>query len=380
MLTAAGCKLRRQRLWERLPDKPDWLLIADLKNLMYFANYRQTPFLFRSDDAGAILILSRDGSAVLVADNGLHCFTEKASVDEVIAPIWYRSVESAPTRRQFLVQNTLERLTNCSGQHFGIETGRLPAGIAKGLRAARPGVQFLAIDQQIADLRRRKDADEIELMKKSMRAGEAGMKAAREGLRPGITEMEAYFLVQRAANEALGEQALVYGDFVSGPRCERIGGPPSQRQIETGDLFIVDFSTVVDEYRADFTNTFIVGATPTSQQRDLSHACLDALQAGEAELRAGTTGRAVYEAVRGAFAKKNLAEHFPHHAGHGIGLSHPEPPYLVPQSAETLVAGDIVTLEPGLYIKGVAGIRFERNYLITDSGYELLSHHALGLE
>ena len=62
-----------------------------------------------------------------------------------------------------------------------------------------------------------------------------------------------------------------------------------------------------------------------------------------------------------------------------MGLGHPDPPYLVPQSTETLIAGDIVTLEPGLYVSGIGGMRFERNYLITDNGYELLTHHALGL-
>ncbi len=379
MLTAAGCQIRRQRLWHRLSDKPDWLLIADLKNLMYFANYRQTPFLFRSNDAGAILILGRDGSTVLVADNSLHSFTEKASVDDVVLPTWYRSIESAPQRRTFLVKNTLDRLAKCPGQHFGIEMGRLPAGVVEGLSAARPGVRFTAIDLPIADLRRSKDPDEIDLMKQSMRAGEAGMKAALEGIRPGMTELEAFLLVQRSAQEAVGDQAMVYGDFVSGPRCEKVGGPPTDRKIEKGDLFILDFSTVVDEYRGDFANTFVVGSKPTAQQRDLCAACLEAMQAGEKTLRAGIAGQAVYQAVRDAFARKKLAEHFPHHAGHVIGLSHPEPPYLVPQSAETLVSGDIVTLEPGLYLKGVAGMRYERNYLITDTGYELLSHHALTL-
>ena len=60
-----------------------------------------------------------------------------------------------------------------------------------------------------------------------------------------------------------------------------------------------------------------------------------------------------------------MAEHFPHHAGHGLGLTHPEAPYLVRHADETLLAGDVVTLEPGLYVAGVGGIRIEHNYLIT---------------
>ena len=74
-----------------------------------------------------------------------------------------------------------------------------------------------------------------------------------------------------------------------------------------------------------------------------------------------------------------MAEHFPHHAGHGLGLTHPEAPYLRPPRQRDLVAGDVVTLEPGLYVEGVGGIRIEHNYLITATGYERLSNHTIAL-
>ena len=72
-----------------------------------------------------------------------------------------------------------------------------------------------------------------------------------------------------------------------------------------------------------------------------------------------------------------MAEYFPHHAGHGLGLTHPEAPFIVRHANESLLAGDVVTLEPGLYVEGVGGIRIEHNYLITDSGYERLSNHVI---
>ena len=69
--------------------------------------------------------------------------------------------------------------------------------------------------------------------------------------------------------------------------------------------------------------------------------------------------------------------HFCSHSGHGLGLGHPEPPYFVPESDDTLEVGDVVALEPGLYIEGVGGMRFERNYLITADGFETLSRHEI---
>ena len=74
-----------------------------------------------------------------------------------------------------------------------------------------------------------------------------------------------------------------------------------------------------------------------------------------------------------------MADYFPHHAGHGLGLSHPEAPFFVLEATEALLAGDVVTLEPGLYVPGVGGVRIEHNYLITDAGYERLSNHTIAL-
>jgi Xaa-Pro aminopeptidase len=104
-----------------------------------------------------------------------------------------------------------------------------------------------------------------------------------------------------------------------------------------------------------------------------------AMAAGEKELRAESACLTVYQAVRGVFEKANIADSFVHHAGHGLGITHPEDPYLVRGATQTLVTGDVITLEPGLYIDGIGGIRIEHNYLITPAGYERLSNHIISL-
>jgi Xaa-Pro aminopeptidase len=103
------------------------------------------------------------------------------------------------------------------------------------------------------------------------------------------------------------------------------------------------------------------------------------MAAGERELKPGASCQVVYDAVRGALAAAGLADHFPHHAGHGLGLTHPEAPYFVRQSTESLVEGDVVTLEPGVYVPDVGGIRIEHNYAITAAGFERLSNHTISL-
>jgi Xaa-Pro aminopeptidase len=380
MLTAEGCAARRQRLWKALPIECDVLIVGDPSHLTYFTGFAPSPFEFRTVESGALLVL-RPGRATLVADNLLGPFVARAHVDESVAPVWYEGKRSAPHRRITLVESTLGHLAATTAKRVGVELASVPAGVVEGLRALRPGIEIVDISPVIRPLRRSKDPDELALLQRSMRAGEAAQAAALAEIKPGMTELDAFLIVQNAAMRAIGEQAIVYGDFASGPRCATDkGGPPTARVIERGDLILLDFSVIVSGYRGDFTNTFVVEGKASPRQRSLFEACVGAMQAGEAVLKPGTPARDVDAAVRGHFAKLGLDLSFTSHSGHGLGLGHPEPPYFVPESDDTLVAGDVVALEPGQYVEGVGGMRFERNYLITSDGFETLSNHEIRID
>ncbi len=377
MLTREGCAARRERLWNAVPQECDVLIVGDPSHLIYFASYSPSPFVFRTTESGALLLL-QPGRATLVADDMLTPFLERAFVDTVIAPVWYDGTHSAPNRRHQLVETALAHLAKIPGQRIGIELSSVPAGVLEGLRSQRPKLEIVDLTRLIRPLRRAKDPDEIETLRSSMRAGEKAQAAALADVRPGMTELDAYRIVQNAAMRELGEPAIVYGDFASGPRCEiEKGGSPTSRRIEPGDLLLLDFSVVVSGYRGDFTNTFAVGGGPTPRQQQLFEACVAALAAGEASLKPGTPAKLVDAAVRGQFKSIGLDHAFSSHSGHGLGLGHPEPPYFVPESDDVLQVGDVVALEPGLYIEGEGGMRFERNYFITKTGYQTLSHHEI---
>jgi Xaa-Pro aminopeptidase len=172
---------------------------------------------------------------------------------------------------------------------------------------------------------------------------------------------------------------IVYGDFAVSPGSARRGGPPTDRVLKAGDMIILDYSVVIQGYRSDFTNTLVVGGKPNAEQQRLYDLCMAAMAAGEKELRAEAPCLTVYQALRSVFDKAGVADAFPHHAGHGLGITHPEDPYLVRTANQNLLTGDVVTLEPGLYIDGIGGIRIEHNYLITPTGYERLSNHTITL-
>jgi Xaa-Pro aminopeptidase len=370
MLTSEGCAGRRSRLWESLPEPCDALVITAPESLVYLANYFPSPFIFNTVESAAALVLLPDRS-ILVGDNLLAQVLDRSFVDEVVCREWYAGRRSARARRQQLAEVVLEKLPPGTASRLGLESHSLCS-----VKASR----VTLLDPLIRKQRRAKDPDELGLIRRSISAGEAAHAAALGETSPGMSELDVFLLVQQAATRALGEQVSIYGDFASGPRCatER-GGPPTRRKIERGELFLLDFSVVVNGYRADFANTFVVGDEPSPRQNELYEICIGALQAGESMLRPGVAAQQVDAAVRGHFARCGLASRFPSHSGHGVGLGHPEPPYLVPESDENLQAQDVVALEPGLYIPEVGGMRFERNYLITPGNHEILTRHRLGL-
>lgn len=361
MLTLDGCRARRDRLWAALGDRVDLpaLVLADPLHLRYFANFHVEPFSLGAD-FGTILVLTRDGRATVYHDRRLPGSVQSAHVDERIEMPWYDGVSAGRGPRRLALLDAVAKVG-----------GRIHDALTDPLCPL--------LHQTIGELRRRKDADEIDLLQSCMRATEAGHAWARLHVKPGMTELDVYSGIAAAASATAGRWVLVYGDFAVSPGPSRRGGPPTARVLREGDMLILDFSVIIDGYRSDFTNTLVVGGQPSSEQRRLFDACVAAITHAEQKLRAGTACQDVYNAVRDSFAAEGLAEHFPHHAGHGLGVSHPEAPFFVKQSSEVLVAGDVVTIEPGLYIEGIGGIRIEHNYLVTESGFDRLSRHEITL-
>jgi Xaa-Pro aminopeptidase len=363
MLSAEGCRQRRQRLWQQLDPPPDsdHLRLADPIHLMYLANFSVDPFSLGADFGGYLLVRN-DGHAKLLHDNRLPKSMDEAHVEEREVVTWYDGQSPGKGPRQ------LALLSAVNPTHAGLRIHD------------RPGDPYAAVViHTIADMRREKYEDEVALLRRCMEAGEAGHAWAHAHVKPGMTELDVYCGVSTACIQKAGHAVVVYGDFAVSPGPARRGGPPTEHVLEPGDMLILDYSVVISGYRSDFTNTLVVGGQPNADQRRLYDLCTEAMAAGEKELRPGQACLNIYQAVRGVFEKAGVADYFPHHAGHGLGLTHPEAPFLVRHATESLRSGDVVTLEPGLYVPDVGGIRIEHNYLITGQGYERLSNHVISL-
>ena len=358
MLTAEGCRSRRLALLSRLNHEGD-LVLTDPIHLRYFANFHVDPFHLGAD-YGAVLVIRRDGHATIFHDKRLPETISHARVDERVVLPWYDGVTAGLGDRRGVLLPVVR-------DHGGRVHDSLGDPLAPALYAA------------MLDLRRQKHADEIELLKECMRVGKAGQDWARAHVVAGMSELDVYNGIFAECARTVGKPLILYGDFAVSPGMARRGGMPTSQVLKNGDMLILDFSVIIMGYRSDYTNTLVVGKSPTPDQVRLFDASVRAMRAGESVLRAGQPCQVVYDAVRSSFEKDNLVEQFPHHAGHGLGIGHPEAPYLVRQSSETLRENDVVTLEPGVYVDGIGGIRIEHNYRITQDGFEQLSQHTISL-
>ena len=385
MLTHAGCRERQARLWKRLPEEILWVLIGDVRHVQYFSNFRINPITFSADQK-TLLLMTRDGQAILLADNfAKRSATVPYFVDQEVIIPWYTHKKSVTNRDDALCLALTEIEHVWTGNTGLIE----PEGVSEmvaAMVAEDAAWQFAEDDNEqpttlgtlIRSLRRSKHADEVELLKTCMRAGEAGHRRAFEVIKPGVSEFEVYLEVQRAAQEAAGGPYIVYGDFrATNAALHKAGGLPTQYRLQDGDLFILDYSVIIHGYRSDFTNTISVGA-PSDKIVAQFEACRDALNAAAAMLKSGVACRDIWRAASAVLESRGFGP-LAHHAGHGLALEHPEPPILVSESDDTLLVGDVITLEPGCYIEGQGGMRFEHNYLITENGSEQLSQHHIGL-
>jgi Xaa-Pro dipeptidase len=219
-------------------------------------------------------------------------------------------------------------------------------------------------------LRAVKDDGEIERIRAAIRLCDTGQAAARSALRSGASEIEAWGAVQSAMEIAAGERLSLLCDFATGERSAEIGGPPGSRLIRAGDLAIVDLVPRLAGYFGDSCSTVAAGEVPAEVRSEHSR-CNDALARGLAALAPGLRAGDLDSLVREGLE-------YPHHSGHGVGVSAHEEPRIVPGSETVLEPGMIVALEPGSY-PGPWGMRVERLALVTDSGCEILSKHDLAL-
>ena len=235
------------------------------------------------------------------------------------------------------------------------------------------GASLAAADGRVEELRAVKDAGELELIRRAAElTNEAYRRLAAESFH-GRREIDLAWRMRELFHELGAEEEAFATIVASGPNGALPHAEPGERIVEEGDLIVVDAGAVLGGYCADCTRTFACGE-PADRLRRAYEVCLAAQEAGVAAVRAGALAREVDAAARDIVEESEFAGCFGHGLGHGVGVEVHEAPSLRAEAGETrLEAGNVVTVEPGIYLEGLGGVRIEDLLIVTGDGAEVLT-------
>lgn len=227
-------------------------------------------------------------------------------------------------------------------------------------------------DPEIVGRRAVKSPSEIAAIARAIACAEAAFTASRKRWKIGMSESEVkndleWEMRLRGAEDAAFETIVAVGPNASLPHAHA-----GARRIAPGKMILIDFGARVDRYNSDLTRTLWPDSIPAAWLKRY-RTVLSAQQAGIAAVGAGRQGRAPDAEARAVFARRKMEKFFTHSLGHGVGLAVHEEPRLSRLSAKELVAGNVVTVEPGLYFPGSGGIRIEDMVLVEENGCRMLS-------
>ena len=237
-----------------------------------------------------------------------------------------------------------------------------------------PEVELVPTEGLVEDLRRVKDAGEVERMAAAAAAADAALAAVRHRLvdRPTEREFALELDFEMRRHGAAGSSFDTIVD--SGPNGAKPHHRPSERRIEAGELVVIDFGAVVDGYCSDMTRTVCVGEPASETAQRMVEVVAESQRAGVAAVRAGVEAKSVDEACRALIAEAGWADAFLHGTGHGVGPEIHEAPRVSSASSDTLMAGHVVTVEPGVYLPDHGGVRIEDTVVVHDDGCRVLTN------
>jgi Xaa-Pro aminopeptidase len=233
-------------------------------------------------------------------------------------------------------------------------------------------VELVPAGGAVQELRAVKDAGEIEIMRRAGALSDEIFEALSLERFSGRTERELVWWVERGFREAGAENVAFPTVVAAGETAASPHADPGDRVIEEGVLVTVDAGCVVDGYCSDCTRTFAVGTIPDRLQ-EIYALCLEAQLAGLEAVGPGVSGRDADAAARTIIADEGLGEAFGHGLGHGVGIQIHEAPTLRAESTDVLEPGNVVSVEPGIYLPGEGGVRIEDLVLVTENGSERLT-------
>ena len=335
---------RIERLAATLDDP---LLVTGLVNVQYLTGFQSS---------NTALLVDPAGDATLYTD---FRYTEAACA---VADVTFEQTPRA------VVPALAERL---SGRRIAVEASHISLADADTLRVG--GIELVATTRLVETLRAVKDAGELEIMRRAAAISDRVYDELSRQPFVGRTEAELAWWLEQAWHEAGADGPAFDAIVAFGENGARPHAKLRDEPIPEGTLVVVDAGCLLDGYRSDCTRTFFTGK-PEGRLRELYDLCLTAQLDALAAVKPGALGKDVDAVSRQAIGEAGMAEHYGHGLGHGVGLAVHEEPNMRPESDAVLEPGNVVTVEPGIYLAGDVGVRIEDMVVVTEEGCERLTN------
>ena len=322
---------------------------------------------------------SGSNGILLVLGDALHLFTDGRYT--------IQAHEEAPQSSIHIVRTALTEA--CGGfLHSHATRKRLCVGFeASSLnvaewgrlkKAAGAGIKWKPTTDLIERIREVKTPEELDMMRRSAKLASEVISAAPDFVRPGLTELEVaaeidYRLRRKGASGPSFDTIVA-----SGPRSALPHARPTEKRLQENELVVLDLGAILRHYCSDLTRTVFLGRAP-GRIRRWYKAVQQAQEAAHDALRDGVTAGSVDRAARRLLDRHGLGSYFVHGTGHGLGIEIHERPRVGRSQKQEIRAGNVVTLEPGIYVQGVGGIRLEDEVAVHAQGTEVLTSAPRGL-
>jgi len=332
----------------------DALLVTELANVRYLTGFTGSAgtLLVTADEA----MLATDGRYRTQAGEQLDASGAGAVVDVVVG---------APAAQRDALAGLAAR---AGARRIGLEADGITWAAQRRWAEVLRSAELVATSGVVEALRLVKDGAELDRMGRAAAIADAALAETLPMLADEPTEAEVA-LVLDSAMRRLGAEDRAFETIVaSGPNAAKPHARPGTRRIAAGDCVVIDFGAIVEGYRSDMTRTFSVGGNPPSILAPVFDAVTTAQAAGVDAVRPGVTTGEVDRVCRDLVTEAGYGNEFEHGTGHGVGLHIHEAPAVGPGTTAILAPGVVVTVEPGVYLAGVGGVRVEDTVVVTEDG------------
>lgn len=258
-------------------------------------------------------------------------------------------------------------------KRLGVEAKNVTLDLHDRIVAAMPDAELVAVTDLVEEFRIVKDAGELDKMREAIRRAESSLTALLPRLKPGLPEREFALLLEEEVRRS-GARKIPFDTIVaSGLRGALPHGVASDKKLESGEMITIDFGAEAGGYFSDMTRTVFLGKTPAAKQQEIHEIVRRAQDAAIAAVKPGVPMTEIDAAARKVIVDAGYGDYFGHGTGHGVGLAVHEQPAASPQGKGKAREGMVFTIEPGIYIPDLGGVRIEEMVLVTSTGCEVLT-------